>query len=682
MRNNKRKILKLKEKKDFFWNLFKKNLVLFIFSSLLLLLVLQGEYHPAEGFFASVQMGLNPLCILIGFVLVFFILSVAGLIVFCALSRLKQAKNNEENYKTAGSESNGEEPNKRKPVKVLKWIGKNVQVIKKFLIWGMFFLWLLHALLKSTTLLSIVGLVASAYDPTIDLSGWAESLAWYCLVASYVTAIFLLLVELWNISGLDYLKFGNCSFYRGGRHWYEEEKKFLDAGDYGFLGKIVYNICIWVDNIRVLVDKICAWLDNKIFGKKILEEIWLLFCKLFDLFVTIIEKIFRLEHKSVGERLYQLYILFRYNSLFSRILNIVIIVFVGLNLWYLLQGGVPPWSYWWDSTGRIGNFINASTTLQIFLRCPLDNLSFLVLFGLIVEKGPRKAFLKSFLYERLNGVIVVVSTIVAILLVIANVAQRELMAGLLFADAMFTVIFLVEIGLKIFEDGRKFFIKDGFENASLLRKIDGWNVMDALVVLASITSIFMLKDEYQQIDGMLAMIVFRVVRLLKLLRLLKMFKKYLTNLFDGVKHALIKSIPIIMIFGIGLMILGFVLYLFSAEKGIGEEYFTNPIKSVFSLFQLFTYDGWNLITNNVSAECQRMWPDVWWVESAVRIVFCILVFAGGIVGVALLNSVFVDGMLLRDKSDEDRTKRLNDLARKIEEVNTKLDDMEKRRLQG
>ena len=49
---------------------------------------------------------------------------------------------------------------------------------------------------------------------------------------------------------------------------------------------------------------------------------------------------------------------------------------------------------------------------------------------------------------------------------------------------------------------------------------------------------------------------------------------------------------------------------------------------------------------------------------------------------SLLNSVFVDGMMLRDKSDEDRTRRLNELNRKIEEISTKLDDMEKRRLQG
>ena len=169
--------------------------------------------------------------------------------------------------------------------------------------------------------------------------------------------------------------------------------------------------------------------------------------------------------------------------------------------------------------------------------------------------------------------------------------------------------------------------------------------------------------------------------MLKLLRLLKIFKRYLANLFEGIRHALIRSLPIIIIFAICLTFLGFILYLLSAQLGIGEQFFKDPITSVFSLFQLFTYDGWHTIPETISSECVKRWQGIWWVDTAVRIGFCALVFAGGIVGVALLNSVFVDGMMLRDKSDEDRTRRLNELNRKIEEISTKLDDMEKRSIQ-
>ena len=453
---------------------------------------------------------------------------------------------------------------------------------------------------------------------------------WF-LTAGGVSAIVLLALELFCALGWDYLRYGYRGFYKGGKHWYEDEDKYLNDGDYGFWGKNLFNIC------------------SKI--------------------------------KCLGGFVYKVYILLRYNSLWSRMLYIFIIVFVIINIWHIYHGEIPSWSSWWNSDSSIDEFIKSSTALRTFLSCPLDNLSFLLLFGLIIEKGPRKAFLRSFLYEHLNMLIVILSTVVAILLVLANVAQKELMSGLLFADALFTVVFLIEIALKIFEAGRKYFFLETSKDTAFLLKLDWWNITDAVVVLLSITSIFMLKDEYQLLSGMYAMIILRVVRLLKLLRLLKIFKRYLANLFEGIRHALIRSLPIIIIFAICLTFLGFILYLLSAQLGIGEQFFKDPITSVFSLFQLFTYDGWHTIPESISTECVKRWQGIWWVDTAVRIGFCALVFAGGIVGVALLNSVFVDGMMLRDKSDEDRTRRLNELDRKIEEISTKLDDMQKRSLQ-
>ena len=490
-----------------------------------------------------------------------------------------------------------------------------------------------------------------------------DDVAHWFLKSGFVSAIVLLALEMFCTLGWDYLRYGYRGFYKGGKHWYEDEDKYLNDGDYGFLGKIGFNFCSGIDSICI---KILNWFRKKL-GKKEL-------CKEGD------EKK-KYKFKSPGELLYQVYILMRYNSLWSRMVYIAIIVFVIKNIWHVYHGEIPGWSSWWNSDSSIGEFIKSSTALRTFLSCPLDNVSFLLLFGLIIEKGPRKAILKSFLYEHLNMVIVILSTVVAILLVLANVAQKELMSGLLFADALFTVVFLIEIALKIFEAGRKFFFIEASEDTTFLLRLDWWNITDAVVVLLSITSIFMLKDEYQLLSGMYAMIILRVVRLLKLLRLLKIFKRYLANLFEGIRHALIRSLPIIIIFAICLTFLGFILYLLSAQLGIGEQFFKDPITSVFSLFQLFTYDGWHTIPESISSECVKRWQGIWWVDTAVRIGFCALVFAGGIVGVALLNSVFVDGMMLRDKSDEDRTRRLNELNRKIEEISTKLDDMEKRSLQ-
>lgn len=520
---------------------------------------------------------------------------------------------------------------------------RSEKLIRKILIGIVFLCWLVYAFFEN-----IVNV---------------ESVSRWSLKISGCSVIILLLFEGICFFGWDYLRFGRRAFYKGGLHWYEDQDKYLVDGDYGFFGKIWYFACALIDEIPGLLHWLLCWLhikkdsdtkDEKRDGNS----------------------------KSIGQHFYQVYILIVYNSLVYRLFYIFIMVFVLLNIKHLLSGEIPWWSSWWNSTSRIGEFINSSTALKSFLSSPLDNLSFVLLSGLIIEKGPRKRFFESFLYGRLNMIVVVLSTIVAILLVLANVAQKELMAGLLFADALFTIVFLIEIGLKILETGRMYFFKEGSKERKFLLRLDWWNITDATVVLLSITSIFMLKDEYQLLSGMYAMIILRVVRLLKLLRLLKIFKKYLVDLFEGVRHALFRSLPIIIIFAVCLTFLGFILYLLSAQWGIGEEYFRNPITAVFSLFQLFTYDGWHQIPPEITKECIDRWGDIWWIDYVVRIGFCALVFAGGIVGVALLNSVFVDGMMLRDKSDEDRTRRLNELNRKIEEISTKLDDMEKRRLQG
>ena len=528
--------------------------------------------------------------------------------------------------------------------KFSRFFVRSEKSIKKLFIGLVFLCWLVYAFFENVVNVEYV-------------SRWSLKISGGCV-------LFLLLFEWICFWGWDYYRFGRRAFYKGGKHWYEDQDKYLVAGDYGFFGKICFAFCAKIDYILYCCPrKFLDWLDEK---NKSDEK----------------DKKRNENSKTIGEHLYQIYILSRYNSLWSRFAYIVIMVFVLLNIKHLLCGEIPSWSSWWNSSSSLGEFINSSTALKSFLSSPLDNLSFILLFGLIVEKGPRKRFFESFLYGRLNMIVVVLSTIVAILLVLANVAQKELMAGLLFADALFTIVFLIEIGLKIYEAGRKYFFKEGCEERKFLLRLDWWNITDTTVVLMSITSIFMLKDEYQLLSGMYAMIILRVVRLLKLLRLLKIFKKYLVDLFEGVKHALFRSLPIIIIFAVCLTFLGFILYLLSAQWGIGEAYFKNPITAVFSLFQLFTYDGWHQIPPEITKECLNRWGDIWWIDYVVRIGFCALVFAGGIVGVALLNSVFVDGMMLRDKSEADRVHRLNELDRKLEEINTKLDDMEKRRIQS
>ena len=579
--------------------------------------------------------------------------------------------------------------------------------------------WLVYAVLRNSSINTSVCEFVNTFfylffeRDVVNVKVATVSILW----ASLVLVVLLLLIEFLLVFGWDYLRFGKEGFYKGGKRWYEEEKKYLVEGDFSFIGKLLFNALHCPQNILVkAIRKIVLWLffilplclltALIVFVGRLLKKpyTWLSvltkkisakkFKWLHPFFERAFKYLFEVRFKTVEEYerlvvdyIYQTYILFRYNSLLCRIAYCAIIVFVGLNIWCLLDGHIPPWSCWWTDNSWFGNFIKSSTVLKTYLCNPLDNLSFLLLFGLIVEKGARKAFIKSFLYERINMLVVIMSTVVAILLVLSNLAKKDYVSSLLFFDALFTVIFLIEIGMKIREAGRKFFFKENVKCKFTWSNLDKWNILDATVVIASITSIFMLKDEYQLLSGMYAMIVLRIIRLLKLVRLLRLFKKYLANLYEGAKHAMIKSIPIIIVFAILMFFMGFALYWASDYLNIGREFFKDPITSVVSLFQLFTYDGWTKIPNVVAGQFVDRFREeggeaYWWIDTAVRIGFCALVFAGGIVGVALLNSVFVDGMMLRDKTEAEREHRLDKLDRKIEEINTKLDDMEKRRIQS
>ncbi len=667
-----RKDIKEKESRNFFYNFFRKSLVLFVVSFAFLLFVWLREDATSSlnilSFFVwLVEHGIaalpwpsdmnvvNLFFCLVGY---FFVLFIICIVIACLLCLKRVWHFWKRNDGIEGEKKCAKSLwNRIKACVKSLWndIGKHKAKygtkLRKILIWLTCLSWLMYAFFSNAGVCIKYNVFLGENFPDV------ETLVSASLWAGFVFVCFLLLLELAFVSGWDYFRFGRSGFYKGGKHWYEEEKKYLGAGDYSFIGKKWFN---FLHSLFLLgLDSHCAFLS------------------------VVLKKTFNLRYKA-AQFWYQLYILFRYNSLLHRIIYWAIIVFVGVNIWQIKGGAVPSWSLWWTDDTWMGNFIKSSTVLRTYLNCPLNNLSFLILFGLIVEKRDRKKYIDNFLYGRLNVIVVVASTIVAVLLVLSNVAKKDFMASLLFFDALFTLIFLIEIALKIYEAGSKFFFREGVETHISWANLDKWNILDMVVVIASITSIFMLKDEYQLLSGMYAMIILRIVRLLKLVRLLRIFKKYLVDLWEGAKHAMIKSIPIIIVFGILLFFVGFGFYWASDHFGIGREFFNDPITSVFSLFRLFTYDGWHDIPVKIAEECSKkdIWQGVWWIETAVRIGFCALVFAGGIVGVALLNSVFVDGMMLRDKSEADRVHRLNELDRKIEEISTKLDDMEKRRIQS
>ena len=115
--------------------------------------------------------------------------------------------------------------------------------------------------------------------------------------------------------------------------------------------------------------------------------------------------------------------------------------------------------------------------------------------------------------------------------------------------------------------------------------------------------------------------------------------KFIPNvdkLLNGFKLAFKAS----YIVAIGLVILLIVFsivttFLFGS---IAPQYFGNPALSVYSIFRLFTIEGWYEMPEAVATNGG--------VAMAVfaRIYFSLLLFMGGIIGMSLVNSIFVDAM--------------------------------------
>jgi voltage-gated sodium channel len=194
--------------------------------------------------------------------------------------------------------------------------------------------------------------------------------------------------------------------------------------------------------------------------------------------------------------------------------------------------------------------------------------------------------------------------------------------GILFwIDYLCALYFIIEMLLKI-----KFFtFRDYWAN--------GWNRFDFIVVIASspvlLSPIFDLKT-------------FSVLLILRLSRILRLFKilTFIPNrdsILTGIVRALKASIGVF----IALIFLNF-LFAMGATLLFSQaapEYFGNPFISFYSLFKIFTIEGWYEIPDILVNQTDSLLGAFF-----IRFYFVISVLIGGILGLSLANAVFVDEM--------------------------------------
>lgn len=192
-------------------------------------------------------------------------------------------------------------------------------------------------------------------------------------------------------------------------------------------------------------------------------------------------------------------------------------------------------------------------------------------------------------------------------------------------DVAFTIFFIIEMIVKIRCLGKSFFK-------------DKECVFDLLIVVVSSIPLFGLFS----LDWIQVMRLTRIFKSLRLFELIPNYKKLLINF-----RLVIRSC-------IGIL-----------DGNIVPEYFGNPLESIYSVFRLFSIEGWYDIPNAISERSSYVMGYL----SKFFLSGIVLVF--GIFGMGFVSSMFIDEVT-SDNNDEvlQRLSKLEEILKKIQENGT------------
>ncbi len=223
-----------------------------------------------------------------------------------------------------------------------------------------------------------------------------------------------------------------------------------------------------------------------------------------------------------------------------------------------------------------------------------------------------------FLSERNMMVAILLNAITIFLLYFPKIAYHD---TLLQIDHFFVLVFLVEALVKIFIlKPRNYFSSS-------------WNKFDFFLVIVSLPSLLL-----PLLPDTSSLLLLRIFRLVRLFRLMK-FIPNLGMIIVGLGRALRASVFVLVV----LLFLNFILAIISCHfyQAIAPNYFGDPLISAYTIFQLFTVEGWNEVADAIALNTSNEWYG-----GLSRFFFVLVVLIGGIFGMSLANAVFVDEMTM------------------------------------
>ncbi|MEM6766433.1 MAG: ion transporter [Bacteroidota bacterium] len=219
-------------------------------------------------------------------------------------------------------------------------------------------------------------------------------------------------------------------------------------------------------------------------------------------------------------------------------------------------------------------------------------------------------------------------------------------------DAVFLLYFLLEAIFKIADNGWKAYISES------------WNKFDFIIVIASFPSILLLFEN--NIPDISFLFILRIIRLFRFFKFLK-FIPNIEELIAGIRRAFKASVFVLLAFFIYMFVISMIsCRLFGSLEGEAATHFENPLISFYSIFKIFTIEGWYEIPDTISQSFES--------ETAhffTKLYFVLIVISGGIFGLSIVNAIFVEEMV-RD-NDDDIRRQISDIEDKLTLLLQKMD---------
>jgi voltage-gated sodium channel len=192
----------------------------------------------------------------------------------------------------------------------------------------------------------------------------------------------------------------------------------------------------------------------------------------------------------------------------------------------------------------------------------------------------------------------------------------------------------------------------------------GWNTFDFIVVVGSLPTLF---TYFLDIPDTSFLLILRLIRLVRLIRFLR-FVPHILSIMEGLGRAMKASVFVLL----ALFFLNFLLAIFACHfyNEVAPEYFGHPLLASYTMFQLFTIEGWNEIPEVLA---NRMDNDLF--IGITRVYFVIVVLLGGIFGMSLANAIFVDEMTMdNNRLLENKIDLLNEQIRELKETLQRIEE--------